>query len=144
MKTNSSIVIQVPLEKVFKYTANPENFSSYISCINDIWNVKPAEPSLGQTFEWKFNLGGILLQGKGEMTKYQPLDTFEITTSGNAAAVWRYVFKKVPEGTMVDLLVDYDIKSVISSKIGGDLIVKNLCDMLGKQIMKNLKIIQET
>jgi len=144
METKSSITIQVPTEKVFKYAANPENFSSYISCINDIDNIKPKKPSPGQTFEWSFNLGGILLQGKGEMTKLQPSDTFEITTSGNATTVWKFLFKEVPQGTRVNLMVYYDIESIITDKIGGELIVKNLCDMLVKQIMKNLKIIKET
>ncbi|MEX0616429.1 MAG: hypothetical protein WD231_01285 [Candidatus Woykebacteria bacterium] len=70
-KVKSSIFIKKPLEKVFDYTADPQNGPAFIPNLMENTNINPEKPGVGQTFNWRFNFAGLDLTGRAEGTKFE-------------------------------------------------------------------------
>ncbi|MCX7793894.1 MAG: radical SAM protein [Thermodesulfovibrionales bacterium] len=66
---SGSAVINRPVEEVFEYVSNPENWPSFVSGLEDIKSPS-RRLRKGDTFEWTFNVRGITLRGKGKVMEF--------------------------------------------------------------------------
>jgi len=144
MKASSSTVINVPIEKVFTYATNPENFDNYISCVNQVYNVSPSRAGLGQKFDWIMDIAGTTIGGMGEVSKFESPNHYEIKTSGGANTVWKFNFREIPEGTLFELTLEYNPPNFGSKTTKDDYFIEKFCLMFAQQIVQNLKVIKES
>jgi len=144
MRTKATTKIIAPIDQVFNYASRPENFPHYIACICCIKDIKPDETSAGQTFNWGLNVAGVSLQGKGEIMKHDPPNLFEMKFRGDMGIVWKFNFFQNRGETQVDLAITYNFNENPLSKFGDQQIVCNLCKLISKQILDNLKVLIES
>lgn len=140
----SEIIIEVPVEEVFDYTASAINGPAFIPNLNENTNIVPDEPGLEQTFDWRFNMGGIDLTGRAEGIEYTPGKRVLLRTIGDVNAVWDYQFEDRGDGTTrVFTTVEYE---VAESKLAA-MVNRHLIDRINQhtldQMCQNLKLILE-
>jgi hypothetical protein len=63
-KATSSITINKPIKEVFEYMASPHNGPAFTPNLNENTNIFPEKDSVGQKFDWRFNMAGVDLRGK--------------------------------------------------------------------------------
>lgn len=144
METKATIGIAAPIDYIFNYAAKPKNFANYIACISKIDGISAEETTIGQSFKWILNVAGVTMAGKGEIVKYDPPHLFEFEFKGDMGVNWKFNFFQKPGGTQVDLAITYKFEENPLSKFGDQEIVCNLCKLISKQILENLKVLIES
>ncbi len=123
-KVSSSITINAPIQKVFEYTASPENGPSFIPNLNENSNISVTPTQVGQKWNWRFNMVGVDFIGSAEVTKVDTLHVWELSTTGGVASTWKYAFEEKDGGTMVNLSVEYDMPQGVVGKVTANAIEK--------------------
>ncbi|KKQ53156.1 hypothetical protein A2865_02585 [Candidatus Woesebacteria bacterium RIFCSPHIGHO2_01_FULL_39_17] len=142
-KVSASVVINKPIQEVFKYTASPVNGPAFIPNLNENTNIQPEQPGLGQTFDWRFNMAGVDLKGKAEVTEYEASHKVTIKTTGDSNTTWIYTFQEESGGTQVSAEVDYEIVESALQKIANRVLIDKLNQRTAEQMLENLKTILE-
>lgn len=142
-KASASIVIHKPVQEVFEYTASPVNGPAFIPNLNDNSNIQPEKSGVGQTFDWRFNMSGVDLRGKAEVTEYNAPHRVKIVSTGDGSSTWTYSFQEENGGTKVNLEVDYEIAETAIQKLANMLVVEKLNQRTAEQSVENLKTILE-
>ena len=142
-KVSASAVISKPIQEVFDYAASPTNGPAFIPNLNENTNVQPEKPGLGQTFDWRFNMAGVDLKGKAEVTEYEAPHKVTIKTSGDSNTTWIYSFQEENGGTRVSAEVDYEIVESALQKVANRIVIDKLNQRTAEQMLQNLKTILE-
>lgn len=142
-KVSSSILINKPIEQVFDFAASPINGSKFIPNLSENTNINPVEPEVGQTFDWHFNMFGMSLSGKAEVTEFERPNKAVIKTGGNNKTTWTYSFEKEDSGTKVTVEVDYELHEDILRKFVDKMVIDKMNQRSAEQMVENLKTIIE-
>ncbi len=142
-KVSSSVVINKPIQEVFAYTASPRNGPAFIPNLNENNNITPEESGVGQSFDWRFNLAGVDLRGKAEVTEFNPPHSAKIVSTGDGNSTWSYSFHEENGGTKVALEIDYQITENALQRIANKLVIDKLNQRTVEQSLENLKTILE-
>lgn len=142
-KISASVTIHKPIQEVFEYTASPVNGPAFIPNLNENTNIQPEQSGMGQTFDWRFNLAGVDLKGKAEVTEYNPPHKVTIKTSGDSSTIWVYTFQEENGGTRVSADIEYEIVESALQKVANRMVVDRLNQRTAEQMLENLKTILE-
>jgi len=63
------IMINAPIEKVFQFVTNPDNWTKYVTSLVDVRDVSSPAVEKGATFVWKYRMLGMDFGGKGTVTE---------------------------------------------------------------------------
>src|SRR3989338_8638939 len=140
-KINASVIINKPIQEVFEYTASPVNGPAFIPNLNENTNIQPEQPSLGQTFDWHFNLTGVDLRGKAEVTEYSSPHKVVLKSTGDSNTTWQFLFQEENGGTKVTAEVEYEFVESVLQKMANRMIIDKLNQRSAEQMMENLKTI---
>lgn len=143
-KASASVVIHKPVQEVFEYTASPVNGPAFIPNLNENSNIQPEQAGVGQTFDWRFNMAGVDLRGKAEVTEYEAPHKAKIVSTGDSSSTWIYSFQEEDGGTKVTLDVEYEIADSAVKKLADKLVVEQLNQRSAEQSLENLKTILES
>lgn len=141
----SEIIIDAPVQEVFDYTASAINGPAFIPNLNENTNISPEEPGIEQTFDWRFNMGGVDLTGRAEGIEYTPGRRVYLRTIGDVNADWDYQFEDLGDGrTRLFTTVNYEVSD---SKLQA-MVNRHLVDKINQhtldQMCQNLKLILES
>lgn len=142
-KVGSSIIINKPIEEVFDFTASPLNGPKFIPNLAENTNIKPEKPSVGQTFDWHFNMFGVSLKGNAKVTEFKRPHKVRIETDGNTKTTWIYSFNEEDLGTKVSIDVEYELHEDVLRKFVDKIIVDKINQRSSQQMLENLKTILE-
>ena len=142
-KVSSSTTINKPIKKVFEYIASPHNGPAFIPNLNENTNIFPEEDSVGQKFDWRFNMAGVDLRGKAEVTEYTPPTKVVIVSHGDADSTWTYTMEEAGEGTKVSVEIDYELAETALQRIANKAIINKIAQKTTEQMLENLKVILE-
>jgi uncharacterized membrane protein len=113
-KIQAQITINSPVEKVFTYTASPSNGPAFIPNLNENTNITPKETQVGQTWDWKFNMVGVDLNGSSQVYEMKKPTTWKLKTKGAVQSDWKYSFTAIDaDTTNVTLEVEYEIPTAM-------------------------------
>lgn len=143
-KVVASILIDKPIDEVFEYTASPLNGPAFIPNLNENTNIQPEKSSVGQTFDWRFNMAGVDLRGKAEVTEFEPPHKVKIVTTGDSNTTWVWSFQAENSSTRVSTEVEYELIESVWQKIINKTIVDKLNQRSAEQMLENLRIILES
>ena len=143
-KVGSSILINKPIEEVFDFTASPINGPKFIPNLAENTNIKPEKPSVGQTFDWHFNMFGVSLRGNAKVTGFERPYKVTIETGGNTKTTWVYSFEGESSGTKVSVDVEYELHEDVLRKFVDKVIVDKINQRSAQQMLENLKTILES
>ncbi|KKT00878.1 MAG: hypothetical protein UW07_C0005G0013 [Candidatus Nomurabacteria bacterium GW2011_GWF2_43_8] len=143
-KVSSSVTINKPVKEVFEYMASPHNGPAFIPNLNENTNIFPEKDGLGQKFDWRFNMAGVDLRGKAEVTEYVAPAKVVISSKGDADSTWTYTLEEAGGGTKVSVGIDYELAETALQRIVNKAVVSKLAQKTTEQMLENLKVILET
>lgn len=143
-KVSSSTTINKPIKEVFEYMASPHNGPAFIPNLNENTNIFPEEDGVGQKFDWRFNMAGVDLRGKAEVTEYTPPTKVVISSKGDADSTWTYTLGGEGGGTKVSVEIDYELAENALQRIANKAVISKLAQKTTDQMLENLKVILET
>ncbi|MEI6222833.1 MAG: SRPBCC family protein [bacterium] len=142
--TTASIIINKPIAEVFEYMASPHNGPAFIPNLNENTNIFPEQDSVGQVFDWRYNMAGVDLRGKATVTEYSAPNKVVIESIGDANSNWTYALEEAVGGTKVSVVVQYNLSETALQRISNKVIIEKLSQQSTNQMLDNLKVILES
>lgn len=143
-KAKSQTLIHKPIKEVFEYMASPHHGPAFIPNLNENTNIFPEKDGVGQKFDWRFNIAGVDIRGKAEVTEYVPPIRVIIASEGDADSTWTYTLEEVDGGTKVSVAIDYELAETALQRIANKMVIHKLAQKTTEQMLENLKIILES
>ena len=103
-KLEISTVINRPVEEVFAFLSNPENYPKWISSSSEVKIISEGPIGVGTTFRPVVNFLGRRIEGESEVTEYEPNRRYATKSKlGPVPVEWRVTFERVEGGTRVSM-----------------------------------------
>ena len=120
---NKSITINAPIEKVFKYSAEPSNLPEIWPSMIEAKDIQPL-PNGGNKFRWVYKMAGIRIEGISEDTEFIPNQRSVSKTEGGVESeiIWEY--QSEGEATKVTFRGEYTVPIPLLGKLAEAFIVK--------------------
>lgn len=122
-KIDQTIIIHSPVEKVFKFMADPNNLPEIWPAMDAIRNVTP-NPKGGFNFEWTYKMAGMHFEGASETTEYVLNKRYITRSKMGIESTFCWEFESVSEGTRLHLEVEYKIPLPLIGKLAEAVILK--------------------
>jgi coenzyme Q-binding protein COQ10 len=135
-KVERTIVLNVPVEKVFSYISDPNNELDSIPSITDIRDV--TGKGVGQKWGWSYKMVGISLKGESEIIEYVPNQRLVQKSKGGIESTWTYTLNPENGGTRMNLVVEFTIPIPVLGKVGERMIL-NRTEREADLAMTNIK-----
>ena len=134
---NKSITINAPIEKVFKYSAEPSNLPEIWPSMIEAKDIQPL-PNGGNKFRWVYKMAGIRIEGISEDTEFIPNQRSVSKTEGGVESeiIWEY--QSEGEATKVTFSAEYTVPIPLIGKLAEAFIVK-LNENEAETLLANLK-----
>ena len=143
-KVQSSIIVYRPMEEVFDFMVSPYSGPAFILSLGENTNINPEKTQMGQTYDWQFNIGEVVLKGKGEVIEFDRPHTIKIATAGDSSSTWTYVLKEEGDGTRVTAEIEYDFPETVYKRLTDNKTdINEFGQKMAEQMLKNLKVIME-
>jgi hypothetical protein len=141
---SSSIIINHTIKDIFDYIVNPKNGPKYNSYLNETLNFQPIEPCLGQTFDWRYSMSGIKMEGSAKVVEFVPTQKYVISSTGDILSTWTYLFKEELEGVRVTISIAYEFDQNFIQKIVNQFVLSLHNQKAIEDSLENLKAQLET
>ncbi len=122
-KIDKTIIIRAPVEKVFKFMADPYNLPEIWPAMVEIRDVIP-NPNGGSNFEWVYKMAGMHFKGASETTEYIPNIRYITRSTRGIESMFCWEYEEVPEGTRLHLEVEYKVPIPLIGKLAEAVIIK--------------------
>jgi uncharacterized membrane protein len=134
---NKSITINAPIEKVFKYSAEPSNLPEIWPSMIEAKDIHPL-PNGGNKFRWVYKMAGIRIEGISEDTEFIPNQRSVSKTEGGVESeiIWEY--QSEGEATKVTFSAEYTVPIPLIGNLAEAFIVKQN-ENEAETILANLK-----
>lgn len=103
-KIDKTIIIHAPVEKIFKFMADPYNLVEIWPAMDEIRNVTP-NPNGGADFEWTYKMAGVKFDGASETTEFIPNKRSITRSKRGIESMFCWEYEDVAEGTRLHLEV---------------------------------------
>lgn len=102
MKIEYSVTVQRPIEEVFAYVCNVENWPRWISGTSEAKQTSPGPIQVGTTFTQLSNFLGRRFEINATVTEYEPNRRFAIANDGKPIPFGNQInFEAVDESTRI-------------------------------------------
>ena len=136
-KVQKAVIINAPVEKIFRYISNPNNLPEVWSSLVAVSDVKPLRNG-GHSHRWVYKMAGTTFEGTGEDIELIPNERLVSKTDGGVKSTQTWTLQPESGGTKVAVTVEYTIPIPLLGKLAEILIVK-MNDLEGDLVMANLK-----
>ena len=136
-KTETSITIKAPVEKVFGYISEPTNLPEIWPSLVEIKDVQSL-PNGGHANRWVYKMAGIRLEGSSEDIEYVANQRVVSRTKGGVESTQTWILQPEGGGTKVTFEVEYTVPIPVLGKLAEAIIVK-MNENEGDVILANLK-----
>jgi uncharacterized membrane protein len=118
-----SITINAPIEKVFKYTAEPSNLPEIWPSMIEVKNIQPL-PNGGTRARFAYKMAGIRFEGISEDTEFIPNQRIVSKTEEPVEneVIWEY--QSEGEATKLTFRAEYTVPIPLLGKLAEAFIVK--------------------
>ena len=117
-----SILIHAPPEDVFAYVDDPRELPTWLPGMIEVRNV--IGTGLGQQYEYTYKMGGLQLRGTNIVIEYVPNERGLHQVIGMITALWDYSVEPHPEGTLLNIEVEYSIPIPVLGRLAERLAIK--------------------
>jgi len=136
-KSEKTITINAPVEKVFSYIDGGTNLPEIWPSLVEVTDVQRL-PNGGHSDRFVYKMAGIRLEGTSEDIEYIPNQRIVTKTKGGAESTQTWLFQPEAGGTKVTFKVEYTVPIPVLGKLAEAVIVK-MNDREGDLILANLK-----
>jgi hypothetical protein len=142
---SKSAHIKAPLEKVFETVTNPENWTHFVTSLEEISDLSPDAPAAGSTFRWKYNMMGIKFKGGGTITEYDKNKNFGFAFKSIVQIAEHYDFIDLGDGTTeLKARVEFETPLKVLKIFHTKRMVEKLNGAEARNILNKIKILCET
>ena len=117
-----SILIHAPPEDVFAYVDDPRELPTWLPSMIEVRNV--IGTGLGQQYEYTYKMGGLQLRGTNIVIEHVPNERGLHQVIGMISALWDYSVEPHPEGTLLNIEVEYSIPIPVLGRLAERLTIK--------------------
>lgn len=117
-----SILIHAPPEDVFAYVDDPRELPTWLPSMIEVRNV--IGTGLGQQYEYTYKMGGLQLRGTNIVIEHVPNERGLHQVIGMISALWDYSVEPHPEGTLLNIEVEYSIPIPVLGRLAERLAIK--------------------
>jgi uncharacterized protein YndB with AHSA1/START domain len=104
IRFETSVWVERPIEEVFAYVSDPENFPHWSSAVRTVRKTSAGEDEVGSRYSMERDLPTGRAENELEITSHEHPEEFSIRTlSGPTPFVYRYAFSRSDGGTLVEL-----------------------------------------
>ena len=135
-KTEQSITINAPVEKVFSYICDPMNQLEWLPSITDVRDI--VGEGVGQKSGWTYKMMGVSFKGENEVVESVANQRIVIKSTGGIQSTWNWAFKSENGKTVVNLSVEYNIPVPVLGKVAEKLVLRQN-EREAKLAMTNIK-----
>ena len=125
MKTIArDIQIDVPVERVFDFLADPNHLPEFWPNFIEVKNVKKSKANDSFTYNWAYKMSGLQLEGKAETVEYIPRERLVIQSDKALESTITWRFQPSGRGTHLTLKFEYDIPSSLLKRTKEEIILR--------------------
>lgn len=140
----SELVIDKPIREIFTYMASPHNGPAFVPNLSENTNIFPEADGVGQKFDWRFNMAGVDMRGKAEITEYDAPNKVVISSTGDADSNWIYELDSIDENsTNVSVEIEYNLSETVLQRIANNAVINKIAQKTTEQMLDSLKLIME-
>lgn len=135
-------VIPATREQLFEFLTTPGQVRLVLPGLIESTNVSEMPLQVGSTFDYKYQMYGVIVEGCWEVLALERPTRYEARTTGGAVSTWRYALAEVDGGTELSLDLEYDVpKSLLGQvKIG---LLKAINEREAEHFFANLRAVFE-
>ncbi len=134
-----SIVIKSPVDKVFGFVTNPDNWTKYVRSLEDVRDVSSKVVEKGTTFAWKYRMLGMHFDGTGPVTENVKNEKFGMTMEGGLPVTENFRFRQVNGGTELVVEVIYDIPGKIMQLLTENPVADKVNRKVAERVLEKIK-----
>ncbi len=142
-KVQESIEINAPVEKVFAFVTSPENWTRYVTSLQEVRDLSSGEPATGTTFVWSYRMFGMTFNGTGKITEFIPNEKFAMTMEGSMPITETYAFSNDGSKTTLDAEIEYDMPGRVGSFIANTKVAESLNAKESRMVLERIKVLCE-
>jgi len=140
MKFENSVVIEQPIEKVFKFVTDLHNNAKWQTDILELESTSDGRLGIGSTYRCVNRFMGKRLETEGVITDYVPDKICSIRiTNGSVRGVNSFLFEVVNGGTKVTAVGELDMGYFKLAKI---LVNRKVNQQLKKDMLKLKRVLE--
>ena len=117
-----SILIHAAPNDVFAYVDDPTELPTWLPAMIEVRNV--VGTGLGQQYEYTYKMGGLQLRGQSVVIEHVPNERGVHQVLGMISALWDYSVEPHPDGTVLNIEVDYTIPIPVLGRLVERLAIK--------------------
>jgi len=137
VKTEKSIFINAPVEKVFAFMAEPKNLPEIWPSLLEVKDVESL-PNGGYSYNWVYKMAGIRIEGHAEWIEFVPNQRIVDKNESGIPSTFVYTYQPEDGGTRVTVNVEYTLPGAVLGKLAEPFIVK-VNENEGDTVLANLK-----
>ena len=134
------VVIPATPDKLFGFLTVPGKVRLVLPGLIESMNVSEMPLKVGSTFDYKYQMYGVIFDGQWEVLVLESPTLYEARTTGGATSTWKYKLDKIKGGTRLWLTVEYEVPQTFLGKVKTDL-VKTINEREAHQYLDNLKAV---
>jgi uncharacterized membrane protein len=143
-KIEKQILINCPVNKVFQFVTDPENWTKYVTSLVDVKDLSDKDASVGCTFKWTYRMLGMNFHGKGQVVENIKNKRFVLKMEGSFPIQETYNFLETDKGTKLSIEIEYDLPKKIISLVLNKAIIEKLNKKEAENILSKIKIFCES
>lgn len=140
---NESVRIHAPVDKVFAYVTDPENWTKYVTSLVSVGNLSSTAPEAGTTFEWTYRMLGINFNGAGKISVFRKNHAFGMEMRGAFPVEESFRFEKDDAATVLTVSVEYEVPGKVLGGIANRLVVEKVNRKEAQAVLRKIKTICE-
>ena len=117
-----SILIHAAPNDVFAYVDDPTELPTWLPAMIEVRNV--VGTGLGQQYEYTYKMGGLQLRGQSVVIEHVPNERGVHQVLGMISALWDYSVEPHPDGTVLNIEVEYTIPIPVLGRLVERLAIK--------------------
>ncbi len=137
-KIEKSITINAPLEEVFPYINDPNNFPEIWPSMVEVKEVNQVPEGVGSSWKWVYKMAGMRFKGSSEVTEFFANHRIIYKHKGGIAATSSVEVKPVDGGTKYTAVIEYTVPIPLLGKLA-EAFIRRLNENEMDVLLSNLK-----
>lgn len=142
IKVVKSLEINASQEKIFNFVTDPSKIPSILPGLIENSNVPALPLTAGAEFDYKYQMYGVMLDGKWIVDQIESPKLYKAHTTGGSESWWTQEISGDGDKSTVTLTVEYKMPEGILAKIKADALM-SINDKEADHMLHNLKTILE-
>jgi len=142
-KSEASVTINAPIEKIFDAVADQEKAIQYYPAAV-LTSVKGKPDELGSSAELVYHVAGMKIPSKITVSEVDKPHKLVHELSGAMPGKWTWSLEQVGQNVKVDFSIDYSVPGGILGKIANKLFLGRMNQRNSEKCVQRLKVYCET